>query len=215
MSATSSNEWEVVTKSRKLKNLEKKVNAHTEQKRIAAQLPKLEELSKNEMLIPFFALIIFHTPSLSLPPAVSTQQYRNLFGSNDNNNSKSHSPAKSTSSTSSKSKSISPRKTKSAGETSKKQKAPTSSGPTKPKTLEQALKQITPDDLAAQVAQVKISCPGSELRWLSSVSRNQRVEGVKEREREKVLRLLREGVLRGRESVEIADRQFRDMRKRQ
>lgn len=52
MSATSSNEWEVVTKSRKLKNLEKKVNAHTEQKRIAAQLPKLEELSKNEMLIP-------------------------------------------------------------------------------------------------------------------------------------------------------------------
>lgn len=48
MSATSSNEWEVVTKSRKLKNLEKKVNAHTEQKRIAAQLPKLEELSKND-----------------------------------------------------------------------------------------------------------------------------------------------------------------------
>lgn len=48
MSASSSNEWELVTKSRKLKNLERKVNAHTEQKRIAAQLPKLEELSKND-----------------------------------------------------------------------------------------------------------------------------------------------------------------------
>lgn len=108
--------------------------------------------------------------------AVPTQQYRNLFGNNNNNNNnhKSHSPAKSTSSTSSKSKSQSPRKSKSAGEISKKQKptAATSAaaGPAKPKTLEQALRQITPDDFAAQVAQVKISCPGSELRWLSSVS---------------------------------------------
>lgn len=44
--SAASNQWEVVSKSRKQKNLEKKVSAHTEQKRIAAQLPKLEELSK-------------------------------------------------------------------------------------------------------------------------------------------------------------------------
>lgn len=129
------------------------------------------------MMIPFCPHNFWRILSFSFSVAVPTQQYRNLFGSNNNINSKSHSPAKSTSSTSSKSKSQSPRKSKSAGETSKKQKAATASGPTKPKTLEQALKQITPDDLAAQVAQVKISCPGSELRWLSSVSRNQKVEG--------------------------------------
>ncbi|KAH8403314.1 hypothetical protein KR222_010331 [Zaprionus bogoriensis] len=160
MSATSANQWEVVTKSRKLKNLEKKVNAHSEQKRIAAQLPRLEEL-------------------------MPTQQYRNLFGSssssNNNNNNKSHSPAKSTSShasSSSKSKSHSPRKanananaTKAAGTEAGKRPAPKApAGPAKPKTLEQAMRQITPDDFAAQLAQVKISCPGSELRWLSSVA---------------------------------------------
>jgi len=42
-----SEQWEVVSKSRKQKNLDKKVIAHTEQKRIAAQLPKLEELCRN------------------------------------------------------------------------------------------------------------------------------------------------------------------------
>jgi len=42
-----SEQWEVVSKSRKQKNLDKKVSAHNEQKRIAAQLPKLEELCKN------------------------------------------------------------------------------------------------------------------------------------------------------------------------
>lgn len=41
-----SDQWEVVTKSRKQKNLDKKVVAHTEKKRLAAQLPKLEELCK-------------------------------------------------------------------------------------------------------------------------------------------------------------------------
>lgn len=113
-----------------------------------------------------------------------TQQYHNLFGSsnNNNNNNKSHSPAKSTSSTSSKSKSQSPRKSKSTGEISKKlaqahkpHAATSAAGPAKPKTLEQALRLITPDDFAAQVAQVKISCPGSELRWLSSVSKETRL----------------------------------------
>ncbi|XP_034101520.1 transmembrane protein 214 isoform X1 [Drosophila albomicans] len=154
----SNNQWEVVAKSRKQRNLEKKVTAHTEQKRIAAQLPKLEEL---------------------LP----TQQYRNLFGNhNNNNNNKSHSPAKSTSSVAStSSKSKSPRKSNNNaksnatagggaggnGDAAKKQAKQTS---TKPKTLEQAMKQITPDDFAAQVAQVKISCPGSELRWLSNIA---------------------------------------------
>ncbi|KAH8378417.1 hypothetical protein KR093_011255 [Drosophila rubida] len=155
-----SNQWEVVAKSRKQRNLEKKVSAHTEQKRIAAQLPKLEEL---------------------LP----TQQYRNLFGNHSNNNdNKSHSPAKSTSSvTSASSKNKSPRKnntnsnaTKSnatgvgaggGGDTAKKA---TKQASNKPRTLEQAMKQITLDDFAAQLAQVKISCPGSELRWLSNIA---------------------------------------------
>ncbi|XP_034472511.1 transmembrane protein 214 isoform X1 [Drosophila innubila] len=155
--SASSNQWEVVSKSRKQKNLEKKVNAHTEQKRIAAQLPKLEEL---------------------LP----TQQYRNLFGNinnNNNNNNKSHSPAKSTSSVASaSSKNKSPRKTntnatksnatETTTTTKKLKQSTTNQG--KPKTLEQAMKQITPDDFAAQLAQLKISCPGSELRWLSNIA---------------------------------------------
>ncbi|XP_041451869.1 transmembrane protein 214 isoform X2 [Drosophila obscura] len=141
-----SNQWEVVTKSRKQKNLDKKVYAHTEQKRIAAQTPKLEEL---------------------LP----SQQYRNLFATSDDNNYKSNSPAKSSSSASS-SKNKSPVKKNniktittggSRGGGSTKQ-------PAKPKTLEQALKHITPDDFASQLEQVKLSCPGSELRWLSHIA---------------------------------------------
>ncbi|XP_023165665.2 transmembrane protein 214 isoform X1 [Drosophila hydei] len=150
MSATS-NQWEVVSKSRKQKNLEKKVTAHTEQKRIAAQLPKLEEL---------------------LP----SQQYRNLFVTsnlNNNNNNKSDSPAKSTSSNASaSSKSKSPRKTNtnaaksSASDAAK--KVPKQAA--KVKSLEQAMKLITPDDFAAQLEQVKISCPGSKLRWLSNIA---------------------------------------------
>ncbi|EDW11421.1 transmembrane protein 214 isoform X1 [Drosophila mojavensis] len=151
MSGTS-NQWEVVSKSRKQKNLEKKVTAHTEQKRIAAQLPKLEEL---------------------LP----TQQYRNLFANNNINNSntnnKSDSPAKSTSSAASaSSKSKSPRKTNAtaakSSATDVAKKPPKQAA--KARTLEQAMKQITPDDFAAQLEQVKISCPGSQLRWLSNIS---------------------------------------------
>ncbi|KAH8248607.1 hypothetical protein KR032_001372 [Drosophila birchii] len=143
-----SEQWEVVTKSRKQKNLDKKVVAHTEQKRIAAQLPKLEEL---------------------LP---TTHRYRNTFASSSsNNNNKSHSPAKSNSSASSSSKNNkSPAKkntAKNASVTAAKKATSTSA---KPKTLEQALKQITPDDFAAQVEQVKLSCPGSELRWLSHIA---------------------------------------------
>ncbi|XP_020807353.1 transmembrane protein 214-A isoform X1 [Drosophila serrata] len=145
-----SEQWEVVTKSRKQKNLDKKVIAHTEQKRIAAQLPKLEEL---------------------LP---TTHRYRNSFAtsSSSNNNNKSHSPAKSNSSASSSSKNNkSPAKkntAKNASATAAKKATSTSAA--KPKTLEQALKQITPDDFAAQVEQVKLSCPGSELRWLSHIA---------------------------------------------
>ncbi|TDG46453.1 hypothetical protein AWZ03_007109 [Drosophila navojoa] len=151
MSGTS-NQWEVVSKSRKQKNLEKKVTAHTEQKRIAAQLPKLEEL---------------------LP----TQQYRNLFANNNinssNTNNKSDSPAKSTSSAASaSSKSKSPRKTNAnaakSSATDVAKKPPKQAA--KARTLEQAMKQITPDDFAAQLEQVKISCPGSQLRWLSNIS---------------------------------------------
>ncbi|EDW88018.1 transmembrane protein 214-B isoform X1 [Drosophila yakuba] len=143
-----SGQWEVVSKSRKQKNLDKKVTAHSEKKRIEAQLPKLEEL---------------------LP----TQRYRNLFGSGNNNNNKSHSPAKSSSSASSSSKANkSPVKKQTvknaAGSTLKKS---TSSAASKPKTLELALRNVTQDDFAAQLEQVKLSCPGSELRWLSHIAR--------------------------------------------
>ncbi|KAH8244185.1 hypothetical protein KR026_001807 [Drosophila bipectinata] len=140
-----SEQWEVVTKSRKQKNLDKKVVAHTEKKRLAAQLPKLEELL----------------------PTHRAQ----LFSSSNNNNYKSSSPAKSSSSGSSSSKTKSPVKKntgKSAGTAGAAgAKKPTS---TKPKTLEQALKNITPDDFSAQVEQVKLSCPDSELRWLSHIT---------------------------------------------
>ncbi|KAH8341621.1 hypothetical protein KR059_012373 [Drosophila kikkawai] len=138
-----SEQWEVVTKSRKQKNLDKKVIAHTEQKRIAAQLPKLEEL---------------------LPTT-------HRFATNNNNN-KSHSPAKSNSSASSSSKNNkSPAKKNTAKNASvPPAKKATSTSAAKPKTLELALKQITPDGFAAQVEQVKLSCPGSELRWLSHVA---------------------------------------------
>ncbi|XP_039479100.1 transmembrane protein 214-B isoform X1 [Drosophila santomea] len=143
-----SGQWEVVSKSRKQKNLDKKVTAHSEKKRIEAQLPKLEEL---------------------LP----TQRYRNLFASGNNNNNKSHSPAKSSSSASSSSKANkSPVKKQTvknaAGSTQKKS---TSSAASKPKTLELALRNVTQDDFAAQLEQVKLSCPGSELRWLSHIAR--------------------------------------------
>lgn len=46
----SSNQWEVVTKSKKARNLDKKVEAHTEKKRQAALLPKLEEICKPSYL---------------------------------------------------------------------------------------------------------------------------------------------------------------------
>ncbi|XP_017059299.1 transmembrane protein 214-B isoform X1 [Drosophila ficusphila] len=142
-----SEKWEVVSKSRKQKNLDKKVLAHTEQKRIAAQLPKLEEL---------------------LP----TQRYRNLFGSGGDNNNKSHSPAKSSSSASSSSKTNkSPAKKNPVKNASAPaQKKSTSSLAAKPKTLELALKNITRDDFSSQLEQVKLSCPGSELRWLSHIA---------------------------------------------
>ncbi|KAH8412264.1 hypothetical protein KR009_000898 [Drosophila setifemur] len=144
-----SGQWETVTKSRKQKNLDKKVVEHTERKRIAAQLPKLEEL------------LPVHRPQ--------------LFGSSNNNNYKSHSPAKSSSSGSSSSKNNkSPTKKStvknaatSATGTAKKS---TSASVNKPKTLEQSLRNITPDDFAAQLEQVKLSCPDSELRWLSHIA---------------------------------------------
>lgn len=41
------NQWEVVTKSKKARNLDKKVEAHTEKKRQEALLPKLEEICKH------------------------------------------------------------------------------------------------------------------------------------------------------------------------
>lgn len=140
-----SEQWEVVSKSRKQKNLDKKVSAHNEQKRIAAQLPKLEEL---------------------LP----TQRYRNLFGSSNNNNSKSHSPAKSSSSASSSSKANKSPVKKHTAKNASTQKRTTSAAASKPKTLELALRNITRDDFAAQLEQVKLSCPGSELRWLSHIA---------------------------------------------
>ncbi|EDV32443.1 uncharacterized protein Dana_GF14050, isoform A [Drosophila ananassae] len=140
-----SDQWEVVTKSRKQKNLDKKVVAHTEKKRLAAQLPKLEEL---------------------LP----THQAQ-LFASSNNNNYKSSSPAKSSSSGSSTSKTKSPAK-KNTGKNAATAGAAGAKKPTstKPKTLELALKNITPDDFSAQLEQVKLSCPDSELRWLSHVA---------------------------------------------
>ncbi|XP_068151244.1 transmembrane protein 214 isoform X1 [Drosophila tropicalis] len=157
---SASNQWEVVQKSRKQKNLEKKVSAHTEQKRIAAQVPKLEEL---------------------LP----SQQYRDLFGNNNNyNNIKSQSPAKSSSgvSHSSLGKKNATKSSATVGggngngnnnsnggsESGKKQTQKQQSA--KPKTLEQALLHITPDDFLAQLEQVKLSCPGSEIRWLSHIT---------------------------------------------
>ncbi|EDW04232.1 GH11685 [Drosophila grimshawi] len=145
---SASNQWEVVSKSRKQKNLEKKLSAHTEQKRIAAQLPKLEEL---------------------LP----AQQYMNLFGNSNNgsnNNINKASPTKSTSSNASGSGKSKTAKTTTAAPADAAKKQSKSTSTAKPKTLEQAIKKITPDDFMAQLAQIKISCPGSELRWLSSMA---------------------------------------------
>lgn len=101
--------------------------------------------------------------------AVPTQRYRNLFGSSNNNNSKSHSPAKSSSSASSSSKANKSPVKKHTAKNASTQKRTTSAAASKPKTLELALRNITWDDFAAQLEQVKLSCPGSELRWLSHV----------------------------------------------
>lgn len=94
-----------------------------------------------------------------------------LFASSNNNNYKSSSPAKSSSSGSSTSKTKSPAK-KNTGKNAATAGAAGAKKPTstKPKTLELALKNITPDDFSAQLEQVKLSCPDSELRWLSHVS---------------------------------------------
>lgn len=41
-----SQSWEVVTKSKKQRNLQKKIDAHAERERLAKQLPKLEDICK-------------------------------------------------------------------------------------------------------------------------------------------------------------------------
>ncbi|KAH8298276.1 hypothetical protein KR018_012465 [Drosophila ironensis] len=169
-----SEQWEVVTKSRKQKNLDKKVVAHTEKKRIAAQMPKLEELCKipPHSVYPTIRLALILL--FFLVPAHRLQ----MFSSSNNNNYKSHSPAKSSSSSSTSSKNKSPSKKSTgkgtvaanAGAGTAAAKKSTSASVTKPKTLELALRNITADDFSAQLEQVKLSCPASELRWLSHIA---------------------------------------------
>ncbi|KNC30351.1 hypothetical protein FF38_03942 [Lucilia cuprina] len=142
--SNNNNQWEVVTKSKKQKNLEKKVVAHKEKKKIEALQPKLEEI-------------------------FPSHQYRR--GGQDN-----HSPAKSNAS--SKSKGSTPKKT---NKTSKESSQPKDSNkknkneasnraPAKPKSLEQAFKNLTADDFASHLEQLKIIYPGSKLAWLKEIA---------------------------------------------
>ncbi|XP_050318873.1 transmembrane protein 214 [Bactrocera neohumeralis] len=145
----SSSQWEVVTKSKKAKNLDKKVEAHTEKKRQAALLPKLEEI---------------------LP----SHEYRTLLsGKRGKEN---HSPAKSvSSSTKSKSSPIKKNANNSKDKTAKKeqssqQQAKSKSTVSKPKSLESAMRSIEANDFATKLEQLKIVYPGSELLWLKGVA---------------------------------------------
>ncbi|XP_036329132.1 transmembrane protein 214-like [Rhagoletis pomonella] len=138
--------WEIVTKSRKAKNLDKKVEAHTEKKRLASMDPKLEEI---------------------LP----LHEYRNLLsGQRGKDN---LSPAESASS-STKSKE-SPRKTSFKEKSTKKehilqQQAKLKPAVSKAINIESVLRNITANDFASQLEQLKFAYPGSELLWLKGVA---------------------------------------------
>ena len=57
----------------------------------------------------------------------------------------------------------------SQGRETKKQKSESAKAPAKPKSLEQAFKNLTADDLASQLEQLKIWYPDSNLAWLKGV----------------------------------------------
>ncbi|XP_054745319.1 transmembrane protein 214 [Anastrepha obliqua] len=143
----SSNQWEVVTKSKKARNLDKKVEAHSEKKRLAALSPKLEEI---------------------LP----LHEYRSLLsGKRGKEN---LSPAKSISSSTKSKYSPNKKNTKHSKDIKKEQlpqqQVKSKPAVSKPKNLETVLRNITADEFECKLEQLKIIYPGSELLWLKGVA---------------------------------------------
>ncbi|XP_067622756.1 transmembrane protein 214-B [Eurosta solidaginis] len=138
-------QWEVVTKSKKAKNLDKKVEAHSEKKRLAALDPKLEEI---------------------LP----TNEYRNLLcGKKRKEN---QSPAKSLTSSTKLKQSPNKKGTIQLKDKTFKKDQTTKSKVTisKPRSIESVLRSIEPTEFNNQLEQFKIIYPGSELLWLKGVA---------------------------------------------
>ncbi|XP_005175887.1 transmembrane protein 214 [Musca domestica] len=146
MSNNNNGQWETVTKSKKFKNLEKKVVAHKEKKREEALKPKLDEI---------------------LP----SHQIRKLLNERGKAGSKDVSPSKSN--TSSKSKTSTPKrsvtKSKEQNET-KKPKSDHPKQPPKPKSLDQAFKALTPRDFTTQLEHFQLLYPGAKLTWLKAIT---------------------------------------------
>ncbi|XP_055916470.1 transmembrane protein 214 [Eupeodes corollae] len=142
----SSNQWEVVTKSKKQRNLEKKVEAHTEKKRLALAGPSLEEILPQHQLKSIFS-------------SKSSKDKENKSPKKTTNNSNKSSPAK-------KSKS-----NNNNNESNKKSSTPAAPpAPPRPKNLETALLKITPDELNGLMEQLRTSFPGNELYWLREIA---------------------------------------------
>lgn len=103
---------------------------------------------------------------------VPSHQYRKIVtgrgGQED------HSPAKSNAS--SKSKGSTPKKINKTSresnqqrDSNKKTKSEVNKAPAKPKSLEQAFKNLTADEFASHLEQLKLIYPGSKLAWLKEV----------------------------------------------
>uniref|UniRef100_W8BC69 Transmembrane protein 214 n=1 Tax=Ceratitis capitata TaxID=7213 RepID=W8BC69_CERCA len=145
----SSNQWEVVTKSKKARNLDRKVEAHTEKKRIAALGPKLEEILPSHE---YRTLVSGKRGKENLSPAKSVSSSTKSKSSPNKknaNNSKDKSTKK---------------------EQSSQQQAKSKPAASKPKSLEAVLRNVTVNDFATQLEQLRIVYPGSELLWLKGVA---------------------------------------------
>ncbi|XP_037927714.1 transmembrane protein 214 [Teleopsis dalmanni] len=144
-----SNQWELVTKTKKQRNLERKLEAHNEKKRLAAVGPRLEEI---------------------LP----AYQYQNLLAGRSITGEKERITSLKSASTGTKRKSKSPVKKNSKEYETKSMKQQNVNQTPKPaaksKGLEATIREITVEKFITQLEQLKTTYVASELLWLKGVA---------------------------------------------
>ncbi|XP_013116709.2 transmembrane protein 214 [Stomoxys calcitrans] len=148
---SNNNQWETVTKSKKYKNLEKKVVAHKEKKREEALQPKLNEI----------------LPSHQIRQLLSG---RGIAGGKDISPSKSNTSSNKSKSSTPKRTSMKQTKESHQNENKKAKQEQVFKSPPKPKNLDQAFKAITPNEFQTQLEHIQLLYPGSKLSWLKAVA---------------------------------------------